>query len=196
MPSVSQQHLVRARRVGRAARGGHHAVRLDGIGNDRGLALEGDVVAVVLDRSLAGTHIAAGLAFGGRGCHQQLFGGNSSQNPFERGVALGMPHDAGHLDLMHGVNQGRGRASLTQDVTHVGYFRDAGAFSAESLRNLDAEKPLLADFCEGFAGEASFHVDRRGVCLRHFGSSARARGQVDLTNGNYAGASRYSLRFH
>jgi hypothetical protein len=60
-----QQHLVGARGIGRAARRGDDAVRLHGIGNDRCLALEGDLRPIVLDRGLAGTNVAAGLAFGG-----------------------------------------------------------------------------------------------------------------------------------
>jgi len=191
-----QQHLVGAHRVGRAARGGHDAVRLDGIGNDRGLALEGDLFSVMLDGGLAGTDITARLTFGGRRCHEQLFGGDAAEDAFERGIALGMPCDARHLDLVHGVNQRGRRAGLAQDVTDVGNFRDTRAFAAEGLRHLDAEKPLLADFGEGLDGETSLRIDRRRIRLGHVGRRAGACNQVVLSNRSYPGSARHSLRFH
>ena len=150
----------------------------------------------MLDGGFAGPHVAAGLSLGGRGRHEQLFGGDAAENTVERGIALGVARDARHLDLMHGVDQAGGRAGLAEDVAHVGDFRDARSFAAQGLRNLHAEQTLFADFRKGLAGETRFGVDRRGVGLGSVGSRARARRQIILANTYHPGSTRHSLRFH
>ena len=118
------------------------------------------------------------------------------QNALERGVALGVAHDAGHLDLVHRVDQAGGGAGLAEDVADVGDFRDARAFAAQGLRHLDAEQALFADFGKGLARETRLGVDRRGVGLGSVGGGARARRQIVLANTDHPGGTRHSLRFH
>jgi len=151
---------------------------------------------VVLDGGFAGTHVAAGLTFGCRGRHEQLLGRNPAENALNCGIALGMTHDAGHFDLMHGVDQPGRRAGLTEDVTHVGNFRDARAFAAQGLRDLDAEKPLLANFGKRFARKTRFRIGGRGVQCRDVGRGACPRRQIVLPNAENPGCTGNSLRFH
>jgi hypothetical protein len=124
-----------------------------------------------------------------------LLGCNAAQNAFERSIALGVAHDARHFDLMHGVDQRGRRAGLAQDVTYIGYFRDACAFASQPLRDLDAEQPLLTYLGKGLAGKASFRVDRRRVEFRNVGGGTGARRQIVLANADHPGGARHSLRF-
>ena len=118
------------------------------------------------------------------------------KNALERGIALGVAHDARHLDLVHGVDQrGRG-AGLTEDVAHVGDFRDARAFAAERLRHLNAEQPLPAISANASPGK---RASASTAAAFAFATSAAARARAvrsfwrTLTT---RAAARHPLRFH
>ncbi len=85
---------------------------------------------------------------------------------------------------------------MAEDVTYVGDFRDACTLAAQSLRDLDAEQPLLTDFGKRFLGEARFRIDCRSGHFRHVGSGTRARRQIVVADIDYPGDPWDALRFH
>src|SRR4029077_5527665 len=110
---------------------------------------------------------------------------------------FGVPGNARHLDLMHGIDQPGGRTGLPEDVADVGYFRDARGLAPQGLGDLDAEQALFADFRKRLAGETRLGVDRGGIGLGSVGCRARTRCQIILANADYPGSStRHSLWFH
>ena len=193
----NQQHLIRGRRVGRAACRRHHAVRLDGVGDDGGLAFQRDLSAFVHDGRLARTDVAAALAFGGGRGEQQLFGRHPAQNPLDRGIALDMAHDARHLDLVHGIDErGRG-ARLPERVAHIDDLGKRGPFAVEGRRHHDAEQALTAQFRKGFVGKSRLRIDGDGVRTRDFRRRARPREEMPLPRAdNRCNIDRHSLCFH
>ena len=109
-----------------------------------------------------------------------------------RGIVLEVAHDAGHLDLVHRVDQPGGRAGLPEDIADIGDFGDRGAFTVQRLGHLDAEQALLAQLRERLAGKACFGVHRRRVGAGHIRGGAGTGGQVALPRAWRAGP-RYSV---
>ena len=80
--------------------------------------------------------------------------------PFTAGP---VPDQAGDLGLMHREDHRRRRAGAAERVAHLGNVGDRRAVAAEPLRDLDAQKPLLARRVDGGLREARVAVDLLGL---------------------------------
>ncbi len=104
--------------------GGEDPIGVGAVGDNGGHLLQADATGVVaLDRADAGADIAADPDFRRRRGQQELAPDHIAQVVPEEGRPA-VAHQAGHLDLMHGVHHGGGCAVLPElehDVGHVSY---------------------------------------------------------------------------
>ena len=157
------EHLVAARRIGRAPRRGDNTVGGLAIGDDARHPVERDARFMGFDRRRAAAQIAAAVALGRRGGEQQLLAGNAPHQPLVPGAAAAMARDARHFGLMHGEYHRRGGASAAERVADIDDIADARAFAAEFTRNCRAQKTRGARGGDRFGRNAGIAIHGGGV---------------------------------
>ena len=101
------------------------------------------------------------------------------------GVAAGVAHQAGDLDVMHGENHRGGAAGAAEHRANVGDVGRARSLAAEFGGNQHAQQLVFADRRERLGGKARVAIDLVGVTLGDRGDRLGAGEKI-------AGVGRFS----